>query len=203
MDLYGVLGVEKTASQDEIKRAYRKLAQETHPDKNDGDGSKFEPVKAAYEVLSDPGRRERYDQTGDDGRVPDKHVEAKNMLAQMVMQIIDTRDPVTTDIVAVARTQVTHQISVAEQEKRAAQKKIDDRRKVLERMTASDDGFMCQVIENDIRQREGLLARIDDGIEIMREALKMLDEYSYKADAPVHWVGNLNGFSQHVRVWTL
>lgn len=65
-DYYQTLGVSKTSTPDEIKKAYRKLALEFHPDRNkskDGE-SKFKEVTKAYEVLSDPQKKQTYDQFG-------------------------------------------------------------------------------------------------------------------------------------------
>jgi molecular chaperone DnaJ len=69
-DYYEVLGVGKGASADDIKRSYRRLAMKHHPDKNPGNAeaeTKFKECAEAYEVLSDPDKRKRYDQFGHDG----------------------------------------------------------------------------------------------------------------------------------------
>lgn len=66
-DLYELLGVSRTATADEIKKAYRRLARELHPDVNQHEPeaeAKFKEVSAAYEILSDPEKRARYDQFG-------------------------------------------------------------------------------------------------------------------------------------------
>lgn len=66
-DYYSVLGVEKGASKDEIKKAFRKLAHKYHPDKPSGDDAKFKEVNEAYQVLSDDQKRAQYDQFGQAG----------------------------------------------------------------------------------------------------------------------------------------
>lgn len=63
-DYYSVLGVPRDASQDDIKKAFRKLAHKYHPDKQGGDEAKFKEANEAYGVLSDPEKRKRYDQFG-------------------------------------------------------------------------------------------------------------------------------------------
>lgn len=63
-DYYNILGVEKGASKDEIKKAFRKKAHEYHPDKEGGDEAKFKEVNEAYQVLSDDTKRQQYDQFG-------------------------------------------------------------------------------------------------------------------------------------------
>jgi len=63
-DYYTTLGVPRTASQEEIKKAYRKLAHQYHPDKKGGDEAKFKEVNEAYQVLSDPKKKSSYDNFG-------------------------------------------------------------------------------------------------------------------------------------------
>ncbi|HIZ20770.1 MAG TPA: DnaJ domain-containing protein, partial [Firmicutes bacterium] len=72
-DYYEVLGLQKGASEDEIKKAYRQMAKKYHPDLNPGDKqaeAKFKEVNEAYEVLSDPQKKARYDQYGQAGVDP-------------------------------------------------------------------------------------------------------------------------------------
>src|SRR6185437_12692626 len=69
-DYYEVLGVSKSSSADEVKKSYRKLAIQYHPDKNPGDKAaeeKFKELSEAYEVLSDPRKKQMYDQFGHAG----------------------------------------------------------------------------------------------------------------------------------------
>ncbi len=71
-DYYAALGVERTATADDIKRAYRRLAHQHHPDKASGDEEKFKKINAAYEVLGDEQKRAQYDRFGNtfDGGAP-------------------------------------------------------------------------------------------------------------------------------------
>ena len=69
-DLYEVLGVSRDAGADDIRKAYRRLARQHHPDANGGDteaGERFKEISQAYEVLSNPDKRSRYDRFGTDG----------------------------------------------------------------------------------------------------------------------------------------
>jgi DnaJ-class molecular chaperone len=64
---YDILGINKTASAEEIKKSYRKLAMQYHPDKNKGDTvaeKKFKEINEAYQTLSDAGKRKQYDTFG-------------------------------------------------------------------------------------------------------------------------------------------
>lgn len=66
-DYYSILGIPKNATQEEIKKAYRKLAHQYHPDKNKGDDKKFKEVNEAYQVLGDEKKRANYDRFGTAG----------------------------------------------------------------------------------------------------------------------------------------
>ena len=78
-DYYSILGVKRDASEQEIKRAYRRLARKHHPDVNPGDKSaeaRFKEINEAYEVLSDKEKRQKYDQFGDQWQYADQFAKA-------------------------------------------------------------------------------------------------------------------------------
>ena len=79
-DYYSILGVNRGASEREIKQAYRKLARQYHPDVNPGDKSaeaKFKQINEAYEVLSDKEKRQKYDQFGEQWQYADQFAQAR------------------------------------------------------------------------------------------------------------------------------
>jgi curved DNA-binding protein len=83
-DFYEILGVDRTASQDDIQRAYRKLARENHPDVNSDPAAeeRFKDISEAYDVLSDPQTRHRYDAFGPDFRQVPEDVDPQTWRAQ-------------------------------------------------------------------------------------------------------------------------
>ena len=75
IDYYKILGIEKTASQEEIRKAYRKLAKRYHPDlnkENQEAKERFQEINEANEILSDPEKRKKYDEEGEDWKHADE-----------------------------------------------------------------------------------------------------------------------------------
>jgi curved DNA-binding protein len=85
IDYYKILGVDKNASEDEIKKAYRKLARKHHPDLNPNDKEahiKFQQINEANEVLSDPEKRKKYDEYGENWKHADQFEQARQQQGQ-------------------------------------------------------------------------------------------------------------------------
>src|SRR5215813_6041966 len=85
IDYYKVLGLDKNASQEDIKKTYRKLARKHHPDLNPNDKEahkKFQQINEANEVLSDPEKRKKYDQYGKDWKHAEQFEQARQSQRQ-------------------------------------------------------------------------------------------------------------------------
>ena len=108
MSLYKVLGVEKIASDDEIKMAYRHKARQHHPDKG-GDTEKFQEIQHAYAVLSNPKRKDIYDRTGEDKQGRDPMDEAKANLAMLFTSVIGQDQK--GDIIAIVAKLIDHNVN--------------------------------------------------------------------------------------------
>jgi len=86
-NLYEILGVNKDADKATIKKAFKRLANKHHPDKSGGNETYFKLILEAYEVLSDPARRKKYDESGDT-RKTNLNELARNMLADLFSKIL-------------------------------------------------------------------------------------------------------------------
>src|SRR6059058_5289633 len=85
IDYYKILGVDKNASAEDIKKAYRKLARTHHPDLNPNDKEahkKFQQINEANEVLSDPEKRKKYDQYGENWQHAEQYEQARQSRSQ-------------------------------------------------------------------------------------------------------------------------
>ena len=103
--LYDDLELPKTCTSEEIKQKYRILAQLHHPDKG-GDVEKFKRMKLAYEVLSDPIKREHYDSTGDHYSDVNLDSEVMGRLAVMVSQFVQHINPEIDDLILKMRIEI-------------------------------------------------------------------------------------------------
>ena len=105
-DYYEILGVARDAEADAIKKAYRRKAMENHPDRNPGDAeaeARFKEAAEAYEVLSDPQKRARYDRFGREGMGGAGRQQAPGQFCQTIVSPGATPSPNTTPAGPVAR----------------------------------------------------------------------------------------------------
>lgn len=178
MSLYETLGVRKDATPEQIKRAYRKRAKETHPDKPGGDKEAFQKLASAYALLSDDGRRAEYDQTGDAD--PDR-VNKLAVIAGMLFSVIDQCESVDHEhLVDYIRVNISQGMNRGEELIGELRVKISKRERAKKRITKiSGNNMLAEMIQGNI----DLLNRQIDSTELQiaegREMLKLLEDYGY------------------------
>lgn len=189
---YETLEVPRTASHDEIKKAYRRKARAAHPDRNAGDDAAMKDLNAAWECLGDPVRRLTYDQTGTD--LPNSiESEARGVLVNVIGQVLAA--DVETGILDTMRTglrEMRDKLDRLRGEQQDAIKKLERRREKLRRKKrrgkkATDDdqpNLFHAVIDKMIETARANAGRAERGIEVHTAALKMLDEYESDEQMP-------------------
>lgn len=179
---YEILGVGKDADADAIKQAYRSKAQKLHPDKEGGDEAAFKQVKAAYELLSDPVRRERYDATGLSD-MPDIDKEAQSGLGDILVQVVDMVDVDHTDIVAAVLAQVRSHMKDVTIKRNDVDKVIKKRERALRRLKSKgNQDFAQRVLQGSINERKTVWHKLDTAIKILQRMEEMANDYTYSFD---------------------
>lgn len=182
MSPYEILGVGKDADADAIKQAYRSKAQKLHPDKEGGDEAAFKQVKAAYELLSDPVRRERYDATGLSD-MPDIDKEAQSGLGDILVQVVDLVDVDHTDIVAAVLAQVRSHMKDVTIKRNDVDKVIKKRERALRRLKSKgNQDFAQRILQGSINERKTVWHKLDTAIKILQRMEELANDYTYSFD---------------------
>lgn len=185
MNPYSELGVSPDADDATIKRAYKRRAHETHPDKREGGDEEFKRVNAAYQVLASPERRRQFDQTGNAEGFVDEDAMIRNQVAQLILNLIEQL-PDGSDIIEAAHRHIKDQIAKGKAERSQLQKTIAKRERVLKRLKRRKAGgtdFIRAAIEAEIAKvRHAANVVIPEGLAKAEAALAMVGEYDCPPD---------------------
>lgn len=196
VDLYAVLEVAPTATEEEIKAAYRRLAMLYHPDRNPGDeaaAETFRRVSEAYAVLSDPARRSRYDTTGDASTSPDlkESVASQRLYGTLVNTVAEAyqqgRDLRQTDLLARMKETLRRVKRVAENGKEDAAKATQVWEEVAGRFSSEEeDGQGPNLLQRMAQGRAEECRRSEEAaageLELLDLCLSMLAGQKYRTD---------------------
>lgn len=177
MNHYETLGVERNAKPAQIKRAYRKLASTYHTDRNGGNHDVMAAINKAYETLSDPERRARYDASGEDGpRPPTLQERAENTVAQVVMQILQS--DFDGNIIAELRKHFTEKVTEVSAANKKLQAKADQLRKRKTGITSKSKVNLIHVlIDEQVTKMLNTIEKNTDSVVLCKEALKLIGDY--------------------------
>lgn len=206
MDPYQELGVPRDASSEDVKRAYRSKRSGAHPDKKKGGSSeKFHAIQKSYDILSDPDRRKRYDQTGDaNAPTADPREVAMGEIASIFLGILDATDADHTNIVSLVKQHIQNAIREHNAKITQIKTSIGKRERALKCVSRKTPGnnFLEIVLRNDIISREQAVAQLKAKIEGCEVMVKMVDEYDYKSELaraptmPMFTIGPTTGWQR-------
>ena len=183
MSLYDALDVPTDAPAAEIKRAYRRKAQKAHPDRDTSPGAKdrFQALAKAYDVLSDPDKRARYDQTGDTQEGPDLESQALSYVAALVHAFLDQiADVEHVDLIAQLRQKCQADTQACQTQKAKFNGLVERRKRALKRLTGA---AIQQMIEAEIRQLEDGIVKTDKQAEVFTRAGEIVAGHAYRCEA--------------------
>ena len=190
-ELYGVLGVDKTATTDEVRKAYRKKAVKAHPDAG-GDREGWDRLQRAVLVLTNPRARARYDRTGDDDdggadKLPAFILQTAMQAVQHVIgEATKKGDPAHFDIISDAVRHLQGQVRQQEANKQATRDQIAEIRRIGKRFKAKrgKPNRVGQMFENNARDQERILDQIDEKMEILKGAIGLLTDHTFDWERP-------------------
>jgi len=179
MDPYEVLDVDHDASADQLKRARQKLAKKHHPDRG-GDVQAMADLNRAYDILTDPEARKRYDETGSIGTVRSIDEEAVSILRQVVQQFIENeRDMGNKNLVAFIQNAVSEARTQMDQQLNSNNRALKILSQKLEKLGGKEGATVLQdMFALAIRQKGEMLANLERGKLTMERCQEILKDYT-------------------------
>lgn len=180
--LYEILGVESTATKEEIKQAYRKKAKESHPDKG-GNKEEMTNLSIAYRILSNDAKRAKYDETGSIEAEVDFNSKFMSTISQFLLPMIDRiSDLDSTDLIELLKHNITNTLKNTEKSKSEVLNKIKSYENVRKRVKSKKNNLILQVLDNQINGLNQSLGAHDVDIDFLRECIETLNDYSYETE---------------------
>ena len=190
IDLYKLLGLKRGASKAEVRKAYRRKAKVSHPDKG-GSAEAFSALATAHDVLSDERRRERYDATGEivAAKPNNADVAAIEIIAQKLGLIIHSEHDVSAlgigeMIEQAIREDIARRQAGIADHNRAIERAARLRARVKRKADGADN-TLARVLDWHERSAKDLIKKSEDAVSSMERALEILDGYSFIDDLPV------------------
>ena len=180
MTLYDTLGVDKNATQEDIKQAFREKAKKHHEDKG-GDKDEMIEINKAYGVLSNVVKRDRYDKTGE---TVEESFDFKfsRYVQQIFLDIVERNDVDSTDLIGEFRAYTKAVIQDNGKRVKDAQGRLKKLNKVKERLGSSAENRIVAVLENNMENVRQEIGIIEENIKFMEDCLECLESYHYTFD---------------------
>lgn len=178
MSHYEVLGIEKTATPAEIKKAYKRMARKYHPDRNPDDPAATQQmvlVNKAYDTLMDPAKREHYDLTGEEKPLTSTDIEARNSILQLFGNLLTAGK---VNVPAQATRIATQALSKIKAELAEHKKKYEELTKRRDEVTCTgEENLWARLIEATMESARASIVVVERKLEVTNRVLEMLKAY--------------------------
>jgi curved DNA-binding protein CbpA len=182
MNPYKELNLLHDASQEEIKRSYRSLAQRHHPDKG-GDAEIFKRIKHAYEILSDPVRKERFDLRGDDTQDVTVHSDALTLISEIMNDMMYRVNPYQENLIDFIKTRLNELNREADRNLQQAACNITHLQLLRDRIKADvEDNVLLGFLQVQLNIQENEHKKFNRQMSICDDAMTILFNYRYVYD---------------------
>lgn len=200
-DLYVELGISRDATDKDVHRAYRRASKSAHPDMPGGSQEKFAALTLAHDVLSDPERRRRYDETGEVSptMADSLQADALNILMQLLQKAIvgvlqQKRQPKQVDLVGLVRNDLAWQITEAGKADLEAAKQIEIIEDLIPRFKAKEGkpNWFATMLRGQINDIHASQQNCERRLRTLRHAETLLDGLSFDPEivpTPVYYQG--------------
>lgn len=183
-DHYETLGVARSASEDEIRQAFRRRAKAAHPDREGGDTDKMADLNRAYATLTDQSARTRYDETGLDPNLATLEQRAIAELRNIVSQISEqVEDGDFCAIIVQNLFNAQNTIANGRNLATARLRKYAKQRRRIVRKGGSESLFDC-VFADKIANAEAALSQATEALEVVDHCIKLMGDYESLAEVP-------------------
>lgn len=200
--LYEILGVATDAAPSEIKKAHRRLVKEHHPDKG-GDPETFAKIQEAYEVLSDEGRRARYDSTGEYGQVKDRFKEQlMGFIQQVILPEIENSRNFEFDLIGSANKVIRNTFKEGNRKVADVKEAKEKLEASLERISRKGDGdnLIADVIRGQIGTYERGIENMEHELEILGQLKEEINQYEWEFE-PEHSEDDMEKIAERMQKW--
>jgi len=179
---YEILGIDPSASEEEIRTAFRRAAKAAHPDREGGSAERMSLVNQAYQLLCDPARKAAYD-SGQAGIAPvSLERRAKDFLLHLAGMVI--RAPLGMNMVVALMQGITAQQQSLREQRAKTLSEIEGLRQRMRRLKGPPENFIEDLIKQEIGKGERLLVTYDSDELVMVKAQEILRDFSWEEDVP-------------------
>ena len=193
MNPYDILQVTSQASDEEIKKKYRTLAQQNHPDKG-GDAEKFKQINLAYSILSDSVRRKHFDTTGQYNINPGLNEEALTNLSRILNHFMNQINPELEDLIMVMKNDINREKKFLNEQITNCINAITKLERFLKKIKRKKEGenILKSFVQVQITSQENSIKSLNRNLEVCDKMLEILEDYEF---GEIEWDLLINSIS--------